>query len=170
MKNIQTIICAGLLAIGLSAQAGLQVQLSGGTNNFNTTTNGLTNVYAVYGDTTVLTNGVLVGTTGNNSYIDCSKASYVNLTWTFLAINTNSAAGTITFRDAGSVDLAGWTNNYVTQTYVVAASSTNYVTLIQKVTNPAPGIALRSVEMPNTASATIILTNLAHKGYVPTGI
>lgn len=171
MKKLFSIllVCA-TFALVSPAKAGLQVQLNGGTNNVAAAS---TNLYAIRGDASgSFTNGIAVGSTGSNQYIDCSKSSDTWLSFSGIYKNTSTNSIIVTYRVAGSVDLVNWTNNFATQTFTAAASSTNYFTILLKLTNAPPGVALRSIEVPTTASGTggLVLTNQAFKGFDKNGI
>jgi hypothetical protein len=162
-KSLLTIGLACLVALDTHAVSQLKNQLGGGTNNCVT---GGTNTYVLYGDTTgSFTNGIPYGgVVGPDRYLQCDNAKDYIAQLDFVSINTGTSPSTNTFRFAGSVDAAHWTNNLTTISYICLQQTTNYVTILVPVTNAPTAVALRSLEMPTQANTTTTITNLAVRG------
>ena len=158
-----------------NAFSGQQVLLNGTTN---WAVSSAANTYALYGDSTGnFTNGIAVGSTGPNSFIDASKSTSCDLAVGGQYINTTATNITWTFTFAASEDLANWTNTFYTVTYVSAATTTNTAVSLLHLGNAAganavmPAAALRSITAsPAFGSTNQYVTNIFVKGFTKTGI
>lgn len=152
-------IAAFAIQIETQAQQSRQLRVQTSTNSLAVSS---TNTIKLYGDLSgSFTNGE---TTATSPYVFCPGYAGNFAVGGFFT-NSTANASNVTFKIAGSMDAALWTNNIQTVLFTVPANTTNWVVQVFTISNPYPYYGWRTLENTNAANVTARANTTFFKGW-----